>query len=362
MAQGEERRSRGITYIILRYMRRPILVLIAVYATSMMGWILIPGIDAEGNPRHLSFFHAFYFLTYTVTTTGFGELPYAFTDAQRMWGIVSLYAGVIAWFYALGSIFGLTQNPDFRASAAERRFAKAVRRIKLPFYIVAGYGNTGAFLTRGLTDAGFTVVVIDLDEPRIHTLALREYRAEVFGLCGNAREPSNLEAAGFMKPNCRAVIALTKDEEVNLKVSVTARLLNPNIEVVTQSTSPAYEEILSTLGDPLHIVDPFQTYAHYLEATVETPRIHALNQWLAGTPGARLDDPAIEPPRGRWIICGYGRMGSWIHQALTNCGNVVRVIEPLPRQDRIQWRSPWWLQTINCSSVRAFRLITFTLK
>ena len=34
---------------------------------------------------------------YTATTTGFGELPVPFTDAQRMWATVSLYAGVIAW-------------------------------------------------------------------------------------------------------------------------------------------------------------------------------------------------------------------------------------------------------------------------
>ena len=116
MAQAP--RSSRMTYIVLRYMRRPVLVLVTVYAASMVGWILIPGVDAEGEPRHLSFFHAFYFLTYTVTTTGFGELPHTFTEAQRMWGIVSLYAGVIAWFYALGSIVGLVQNPEFRQSVA----------------------------------------------------------------------------------------------------------------------------------------------------------------------------------------------------------------------------------------------------
>jgi hypothetical protein len=130
-------RSSRVTFIILRYMRRPIMVLIAIYATSMIGWILIPGVDTEGNPRNLSFFHAFYFLTYTVTTTGFGELPYTFTEAQRMWGIVSLYAGVIAWFYALGSIVGLVQNSDFQQSVAERRFAKSVAQRFKPQHLPA---------------------------------------------------------------------------------------------------------------------------------------------------------------------------------------------------------------------------------
>ncbi len=322
-------KSSRVTYVVLRYMRRPLLVLITVYAASMVGWILIPGVDAEGRPWNLSFFHAFYFLTYTVTTTGFGELPYTFTEAQRMWGIVSLYAGVIAWFYALGSIVGLVQNRDFQQSVAERRFTKRVARITEPHYIVCGFGNTGALLTRGLTDAGMTVIVIDHDPERIKTVTLRDYRAEVVGLCADARVPEHLIEAGLLKKNCRAVVALTQDEEVNLKISVAARLLNPEVWVVTQSTSAAHEDTLATLGDNLHIIDPFQTYAKYLGATVKNPKIHILNQWLAGTPGAVLDD-SLKLPRGAWIVCGFGRMGHWIREALELEGIATAVIEPDP--------------------------------
>ena len=322
-------RSSRMTYIILRYMRRPILLLITVYAVSMVGWILIPGIDDQGEPRYLSLFHAFYFLTYTVTTTGFGELPYPFTDAQRMWGIVSLYAGVIAWFYALGSIVGLVQNTEFKQSVAERQFTKQVARISEPFYIICGFGNTGALLTRGLSDAGMTVIVIDKRPERINTVILRDYRAPVAGLAADARIPEHLIEAGLLKPNCKAVVALTQDEEINLKIAVTARLLNPGAWIVTQSTSEVHEETLATLGENVHIIDPFQTYAKYLGAVVHDPDIHALNQWLAGSEGATLDT-WLHPPRGSWILCGYGRMGHWVRESLTAQGIETRVIEPSP--------------------------------
>ncbi len=295
-----------ITFLILRYMRRPILMLIGVYAISMIGWVLIPGIDAAGNPDELSFFHAFYFLTFTVTTTGFGELPHPFTEGQRIWGIISLYAGVVAWFYALGSIVGLVRNADFQQSLAERSFTKRVARIKDPFYIVCGYGNTGALLTRGLSDAGFTVIVIERKSARINTLYLRDYRTEVLGLCADARIPEHMIEAGLLKPNCRAVVALTQDEDVNLKLSVTARLLNPAVWVATQSTSKDHEDTLATLGEDVHIVDPFQTYAKYLGATIANPAIHTLNQWLAGTPGSTLTD-TVRPPNGP---CARSRRGS----------------------------------------------------
>ncbi len=325
-------KSSRVSYIVLRYMRRPILVLVAVYAASMIGWIMIPGVDAEGNAQNLSFFHAFYFLTYTVTTTGFGELPSTFTEAQRMWGILSLYTGVIAWFYALGSIVGLVQNPDFQQSVAENRFTKRVKRISDPFCIICGYGNTGALLTRGLSDAGFTVIVLDQRSERIRTVMLRDYRTEVTGLTADARIPDHLIEAGLLKPNCKAVVALTQDEEVNLKISVTARLLNPDVWVATQSTSPTYEDTLATLGANLHIVDPFQTYAKYLGATILNPAVHTLNQWLAGTPGATLEGtPRL--PKGTWILCGYGRMGHWIRESLEAQGVSTVIIEPNPRAE-----------------------------
>ena len=115
-----------------------------------------------------------------------------------MWGIVSLYIGVIAWFYALGSIVGMVQNPDFQQSVMERRFAKQVARIKEPFFIVCGFGNTGALLTRGLSDAGHTVVVVDRNSDRIKTMTLRDYWSPVSGLCGDARIPEQLIEAKIL--------------------------------------------------------------------------------------------------------------------------------------------------------------------
>ena len=84
----------NIIFLILRRMRRPLLTLIVVYTIAMLGLVLIPGQDANGDPWHMGFFHAFYFVSFMSTTIGFGEIPYAFTDAQRLWVTFSLYAGV----------------------------------------------------------------------------------------------------------------------------------------------------------------------------------------------------------------------------------------------------------------------------
>ena len=319
--------SHRVTFIVLRFMRRPILVLVTVYAASMLGWALIPGPDPANHMEPLSFFHAFYFLTYTATTTGFGEIPYPYTETQRLWTIISLYTGVIAWLYAIGAIIQLIQNPHFKQAIAEVRFARSVARINEPFVIVCGFGSTGSLLTRGLSDNGITAVILDNDADRIIAVYLRDYRVTMYAVQADARIPDRLVEAGLMRPNCQAVVALTADEDLNVKISVTARLLNPSVRVIALSTHEKYDEVLTTLGGDLHIIDPFQTFARFLGLTIRNPLIHMLNAWLIGVPGANL---AMYPdvPRGAWILCGYGRMGREIRESLNAMGIRTVVIDP----------------------------------
>ena len=62
--------------------------------------------SADGSSEPMSIFHAFYVMSYTATTIGFGEIPNPFTDAQRLWVTFSIYLSVLGWAYALGSVIG----------------------------------------------------------------------------------------------------------------------------------------------------------------------------------------------------------------------------------------------------------------
>ena len=53
-------------------MRAPVLVLLATYAVGITGMALMPGMETENGSGRMNLFHAFYFFTYTATTTGFG--------------------------------------------------------------------------------------------------------------------------------------------------------------------------------------------------------------------------------------------------------------------------------------------------
>ena len=143
-----------VLFLALRRLRAPLITIICVYGVAVSGLTLVPGIDAAGRPEHMSLFHAFYVMSFTATTIGFGEIPNPFTDAQRMWVTFSIYLSVVAWAYALGTVIALTSDATFRAMLARGIFNWRARGIVDRFYIICGYGQSGAMLAHALDSDG----------------------------------------------------------------------------------------------------------------------------------------------------------------------------------------------------------------
>ena len=315
-----------VAMIVLRYMRRPLFALLFVYSLGIVGMALMPGQVVDGETTRMNLFHAFYFFTYTATTTGFGELPNGFSEEQRLWTIFCLYTGVIAWFYAIGSLINLVQNPYFIQAMDGFRFARKVKRNAEPFVIICGFGDAGSLLARGLSDHRMRAVILDSDPERIKALGVRDYTVPMPGLHADASAPKYLLAAGLEHPACQALVALTNNNDVNLKIAVMARHLNPRLRVICRSTSARHEANLRAL-DNVRVVDPFEIFAQLLYWAISRSELHNLNAWFVGARGVKLGAP-VKVPRGSWILCGYGRMGHWIHRYFGTHGVGLRIIDP----------------------------------
>ena len=296
-------------------MRAPLLALIGTYAVAILGLVLIPGQDADGNPWRMDFFHAFYVVSYTATTIGFGEIPYAFTEAQRAWVSFAIYATVVVWFYSLGTLIALLQDKTFQRAVTELRFARRVRRRHVPFYLICGYGETGGALVCALTDRNQQAVAIDIDQDRINLLKLENHREYVPALCADARRPLHLVEAGLKHPLCAGVVALTNVNETNLKVAIAAKLMHPEIRVICRADSHDVEANMASFGTD-HIYDPFDTFALYLLTAIEAPCLTLMHEWLTGLIGDRLKEPIFPPAKGLWILCGFGRFGKAVYRHL----------------------------------------------
>ena len=314
-------------FLILRRMRAPLITLILIFAVSVLGLTLIPGRDEAGQSVRMGFFDAFYFMSYTATTIGFGEIPYPFTDAQRLWVMVTIYITVVGWAYAISALLTLLQDRAFRQALALQHFTRKVARLREPFLLIAGYGQTGELLGRSFDALGRRFTVIDSSEARIETLDLDPHHADVPGLVGDARNPHHLGVAGLDHPYCEGVLALTDNDEVNLAVTMAAALLRPELPVVARTISPTVADRMHAFGAPT-VIDPFDRFGNHLRLALRSPASYQLLSWLEGGPGAELPQRGKAPGGGRWVVCGYGRLGRQLTAKLRAEGLDVTIFDP----------------------------------
>jgi Trk K+ transport system NAD-binding subunit len=316
---------QNVIYLLLRRMRLPLIVVIATYSISVLGLVLIPGVDDQGNAWRMGFFHAIYFVSFLGSTIGFGEIPYPFTDAQRMWTLFIIYAAVVSWLYAIGSILTLIQDAGFRRVVAFSNFARKVRNRQEPFYLVCGYGDAGSWLVRELTERGFHCVVVEKDQQKILSLQVEDLHDDVPGLCADATDANSLIAAGLKHPKCRGVIGLTGDDHYNLTVAITSKLLAPELPVICQSDSKDAADNMASFGTD-QIVDPFEIFASRFAMMFHSPSMYLVYEWMTAVHNAPLTELKT-PPHGTWILCGFGRFGKAVRDYLATERIKTRLIE-----------------------------------
>jgi len=316
---------QDIIYLMLRRMRLPLIVVILAYTISITGLVLIPGVDDQGNHWRMTLFHAFYFVSYVGTTIGFGEVPYPFTDSQRLWTSLAMYLTVISWLFAIGSLFAVLQDPAFRRVLAYATFTRSVRKIKEPFYLVCGFGDAGQLVVNELAADHIRSVIIDLDEVRIQSLQLENFPIDIPALCADVTDSSTLLAAGLDKPECAGVIALTGKDHVNLTVAISSKLLAPDLQVICRADTHDEQANMASFGTD-YIINPFDTFAERFAMMFQSPSMFLVYEWMTSIQEAPLREFAA-PPRGTWIVCGYGRFGKAVQKSLSFKGLQTVIVE-----------------------------------
>ena len=300
--------SSGSVLLVLRRMRIPLIALIVIFAISVLGLSLVPGLDDQGRPHRLGLFESFYFMAYTATTIGFGEIPYAFTPAQRMWVTFAIFLSVIGWAYAVGSLLSLMQDRAFRHALARRRFSRQVAKMNEPFLVLVGYGAAATRVARFLDDMNRRFVVVDDDEARVAAVALASYHADTPALLADATHTDRLVSAGLGYRHCEGVLALTGNDAINLDVAMTTAMLRPDLRVIAQLRSRTIADRMSAFGTP-EIVNPIDRFGDHLRILIRSPAAYQLMMWLTSAPGTPLPRRHAPLPHGRWVVCGSGKLG-----------------------------------------------------
>ena len=300
-------------WLLLPRLKTPLIALIITYSVSILGLVLIPGQEPGGGVYYLSFLDAFFVVSYTATTIGFGEIPHPFTAQQKMWMLFVMYSTVIAWLYAIGSVLSVISDPGFRRLRAYQRTVGRIQAHKQPFWIVCGYGGAGNQVIRFMDQSGIRSVMIESNQTRADTAKLSDMTYDLDVLVGDASEPQTLVDAGVQSALCRGVLALTDHNQTNLTIATNTRILAPRVLVHARSESDANTRNLRSFNTDV-VIDPARVAARSLTQLIRKPRAFALYHELVDPDFNQIEILNV-PDFGHWVVCAEDRLADNITEA-----------------------------------------------
>lgn len=214
-----------------------------------IGLILLFGTTGYRLIEGWSLLDCLYMTVITLTTVGFGEI-HPLTSHGRVFTIVLIFFGMGVVGYAFVSATRFVVEGEILALITRRRHMRAVERIH-DHFIVCGFGRMGSFIAQQLHERGIPFVLVE-DKP-----AIQEKIIQLGYLMspGDATDEEILKSAGI--ETARGLVAVLNSDAENLYAVLTARELNPNLEIVARASDDAAQKKLMRAG-ATRVISPYK--------------------------------------------------------------------------------------------------------
>ena len=184
---------------------------------------------------------ALYMVVITVYTVGFDEVHPIDTPLLRTITICNVVLGCTGMIFLTGALvqfITLNQLNDFLGI---KRMNNAVGRLS-GHVIVCGFGRIGAQLAQALNTSGTDFVVLERDPGRVEAARALGY----LSLQVDATEEAALETAGLLRAKTLATVL--PNDAANVFITLSARSLNPAVEIIARGEAPSTESKLLQAG------------------------------------------------------------------------------------------------------------------
>ncbi|HEY3374078.1 MAG TPA: potassium channel protein [Candidatus Aquicultor sp.] len=204
---------------------------VSVVVLGIVGYMVVLG---------WSFTDAIYMTIITITTVGFREVRSLSVVGQYFTMILAL-AGTGTAFYLLISITEFMIEGHLTGLLAERRVEREIKKQK-EHYILCGFGKVGANVAEELSTSSADFVIIENNHERVESARSYGY----YCIEGDASSDEVLIKAGVER--AKGLIAAVDNDADNVFVTLTARVLNPGINIVARSILEESREKLIHAG------------------------------------------------------------------------------------------------------------------
>jgi voltage-gated potassium channel len=206
---------------------------------------------------------ALYMTVTTITTVGYGEV-HPLSSTGRVFTLVLIVFGVGTILYTFNNAARIVIEGEIQEMFGRRKVEKKIKELK-DHYIVCGYGRMGTVICKELGEKGARFVVIEKEPMSPDTLG-----GDILFVRGDATNDEVLKQAGIEK--AKGLISVLPTDAENLYVVLSAKVLNPVLNIVARAGEEGSEQKLLRAGAD-RVVSPYHIGGLRIAHTVLQPSV-----------------------------------------------------------------------------------------
>lgn len=265
-------------------------------------------------------FDALYMTITTITTVGYREV-HDLSDTGRVFTLVLIVFGVGTILYTLNNAARIVIEGEIKEIFGRRKLEKKIKGLR-DHYIVCGYGRMGSVICKELKEKGATFVVVEKE-----TMGAGAYDSDILFVRGDATKDEALREAGIER--AKGLISVLPTDAENLYVVLSAKVLNPDLNIVARAGEEGSEQKLLRAGAD-RVVSPYHIGGLRIAHTVLKPSVVDFIEFATRSGNIDLQMEEIYVHEGANIAgttldeCGIGRELGIIIVAIKRVGGDMK--------------------------------------
>lgn len=251
---------------------QPFLILHLIVVTGIVGYVII---------EKYNFLDAVYMTTITVTTAGFMEVR-PLSDPGRIFTIILLITSYASLAFVLTRITQYVISGEINEFFKTRRLMATIEKMN-NHVIICGYGRNGQQAAQTLTYHALPFVVVEKDEHLMGKEILES--PELIYLVGDGTDDDTLKRAGIEK--ARALITTLPMDSDNVFIVLSARALNPKIQIISRASETNTSPKLKKAGAD-SVIMPDKIGGTHMATLVSKPDVIEFIDYLSGEEGESI--------------------------------------------------------------------------
>lgn len=252
------------------------LILIA----GLLSGVLLLGTTGFWIIEDQTLFDSFFMALISLTTVGYG-FEWELSESGRVFTAILLIVGVTVVFASIGIISDVVLRLELEDYFGRRRTHNMLKNLE-NHYIVCGAGRVGRGVISELQRSGSKLVLIDNSAEK----AVWAQEQGIPTLIADASQDQTLIEAGIKQ--AKGLVAAIGTDAENVYVTLSARVLNPDMLIAARSTNEQAEEKLRRAGAST-VFTPYTFIGHRLAQSLLRPHVLSFLDVASAFQGTDLD-------------------------------------------------------------------------